>query len=116
MLIVFRRVFPAPFTPGVVRNLGSVVLAPGVVGKLEGPVDEGARRPLFDEVACRVETVGTSPVLFLVFGKAGSAVVGGPYDGRPMVVGRGIDAAIFNVGDMFNFLERYDPTIFRSSW
>jgi len=94
MLMVFRNVLPAPFTPGAVRSLGNAVPPPGVVGKLGKLDDEGARRPLFPEVACRLETVGTIPVLFLVFGNAGSAVVGGPYDGRPVVVGRGIDAAI----------------------
>jgi len=78
ILIVFRNVFPAPFTPGVVRSFGNAVLPPGVVGKLGKLGDEGARRPLFPEVACRLETVGTIPVLFLVFGNAGSAVVGGP--------------------------------------
>jgi hypothetical protein len=79
MLIVFRIVFPAPFTPGAVRNLGrAVLLPPGVDGRLDV---EGARRPLFgNPPACRLAIVGTLPVLFRVFvvGNAGSAVVGGP--------------------------------------
>lgn len=78
MLIVFRNVFPAPFTPGVVRNLGNAVLPPNDVCTLGRLGDEGTRRPLFPVVACRLDTVGTIPVLFLVFGSAGSAVVGGP--------------------------------------
>ena len=79
MLIVFRKVFPAPFTPGAARSLGNAMLPPGDVGILGKLGDEGARRPLFPVVvACRLETVGTIPVLFLVFGNAGSAVVGGP--------------------------------------
>lgn len=45
MLIVFRIVFPAPFTPGVGLNLGRVVLPPGVVGA-ERFACEGARIPL----------------------------------------------------------------------
>lgn len=99
MLIVFRIVFPAPFTPGVVLNLGRVVLPPGVVGA-ERFDAEGARRPLFGNRGGEVlilesEMVGMFPVLFLVFvvGNAGNAVVGGPYEGLD---GRGIAAAIVN--------------------
>jgi len=84
MLIVFLIVFPAAFTPGVVLNLGSVVLPPGVVGGTTFET-EGARRPLFSNRGGEVETleseiVGIFPVLFLVFvvGNAGNAVVGGP--------------------------------------
>lgn len=97
MLIVFRIVFPAPFTPGVVLNLGRVVLPPGVVGA-ERFDAEGARRPLFGNWGGEVlilesEMVGMFPVLFRVFvvGSAGNAVVGGPYEGLD---GRGIAAAI----------------------
>jgi hypothetical protein len=101
MLIVFRIVFPAPFTPGVVLNLGRVVLRPGVLGvEVEIFDTEGARRPLFGNCGGEVlslesEIVGMFPVLFRVFvvGNAGNAVVGGPYEGLD---GRGIAAAITN--------------------
>ena len=63
MLMVFRIVFPAPFTPGVVRDLGRVVLLPPGVDRRLG--DEGARRPLLGSpLACRLAVVGTLPVLF----------------------------------------------------
>lgn len=86
MLICFRIVLPAPFTPGVVLSLGRVVLPPGVPGaEVEVFEDEGARRPLFGSRGGEVlilesEMVGMFPVLFRVFvvGKAGNAVVGGP--------------------------------------
>jgi hypothetical protein len=99
MLIVFLMVFPAALTPGVVRNFGRVVLPPGVVGG--GICDvEGARSPLFGKLRVedpdwKSESVGMLPILLRVFvvGKAGSAVVGGPYEGPD---GRGIAAAIAN--------------------
>jgi hypothetical protein len=84
MLIVFRIVLPAEFTAGpspmaleVVRNLGrAVLLPPGVDGR---PEDEGARSPLLAPPPTRrLETVGTIPTLFRVFGRAGNAAVGGP--------------------------------------
>jgi hypothetical protein len=84
MLIVFLILFPAPLTPGVVRNFGrAMLLPPGVEGRLDV---EGARRPLLGKPpplaasALRLAIVGTLPVLFLVFvvGNAGNAVVGGP--------------------------------------
>lgn len=95
MLTLFLIVFPAPFTPGVVRNFGRAELAPDIVG---GGIcdDDGARSPLFGiwlPSALTSETGEAFPVLFLVFvvGKAGNADVGGPYDGRD---GRGIAAAM----------------------
>jgi hypothetical protein len=85
MLIVFLTLFPAAFTPGVVRNfVRFVVLPPGEEGRLDV---EGARSPLRGsagvagvEAALRFASVGMAPVLLrvLVVGKAGSAVVGGP--------------------------------------
>jgi hypothetical protein len=97
MLIVFLIVFPALFTPGVVRDLGRVELPPGVVGG--GSCDvEGARSPLFGRLGVEApdlksDTVGIPPVLFRVFvvGNAGKAEVGGPHEG---LEGRGRDAAI----------------------
>jgi hypothetical protein len=98
ILIVFLSVFPVAFTPGVVRNFGKVRLLTGVVGAVCDV--EGARRPLFgkgvdvpDFESENVESVGMVPVLFRVFGSAGNADVGGPYDG---LEGRGIAAAIVN--------------------
>ena len=93
MLMVFLMVFPAAFTPGVVRNFGSVVCELDAEGR---PDVEGARSPLFGKlggVLSKLDTVGIAPVLFRVFveGKAGRAVVGGPYDG---LEGLGIAAAM----------------------
>lgn len=100
MLIVFLMVLPAAFTPGAVRNLGRVELPPGVAGGI--PDVEGARSPLFGKLGgevpllSKLDKVGIAPVLLRVFvvGKAGSAVVGGPYDG---LEGRGIAAAMTNM-------------------
>jgi len=85
MLIVFLIDFPAPFTPGPVRNLGRTVELPfGVPSGVEGRLDtEGARRPLFGKPEAsdlRLAIVGTFPVLLRVFvvGRAGKAVFGGP--------------------------------------
>ena len=84
MLIVFRMVLPAPFTPGVGFDFGSDELPPGVVG-FETCDDEGARRPLFGKFGAKEpgfesESEGIFPVLLRVFdtGNAGRAVVGGP--------------------------------------
>lgn len=85
MLIVFLMVLPAPFTPGVNFDFGSVELLLGVVGWVRC-VAEGARRPLFGRLGGGTRDVldsdpaGMFPVLFLVFetGKAGRAVLGGP--------------------------------------
>lgn len=100
MLIVFRIVFPAPFTPGVPLSFGRVVLPPGVVGA-ERFECEGARMPLLGNRGGEVlildsERSGMFPVLFRVFvvGNAGNADVGGPYDGLD---GRGNAAAIMNI-------------------
>lgn len=101
MLIVFRIVFPAEFTPGglpktlgVVRSFGRAgLLPPGVDGRLDV---EGARRPLLPiPPAFRLEAVGTSPLLFRVFGSAGKGDVGAPWDGPEC---RGIDVAISPCG------------------
>ena len=81
MLMVFLIVFPASFTPGVVRSLWRVVLAPGDEGTL---VVEGARSPLFGRLGAastlKSDVVGLAPMLLrvLIVGKAGRAVVGGP--------------------------------------
>lgn len=103
MLIVFRSVFPAPFTPGAVRSFGSGEVGPpptGVVGRESCPCD-GARSPLFGRVGVEApdlksDMVGMPPVLFRVLfaGSAGRAAVGGPKDG---LEGRGSDAAILNI-------------------
>ena len=95
ILIVFRIVFPAPFTPAVVLSFGKAVLPPGVAGLR---LEEGARRPLFGRLGVEApglvsERVGMLPVLFRVFaaGNAGNGDCGGPYDGLD---GRGRAAAI----------------------
>ena len=97
MLMVFRNVFPAPFTPGVVLSLGKTVLPPGVVRAARFEC-EGARIPLFgnrggEVLVLESDMVGMFPVLFRVFvvGSAGRAEVGGPYEGLD---GRGSAAAI----------------------
>jgi hypothetical protein len=100
MLIVFRIVLPAAFTPGaavalpvpgVVRSLGRPVFGGGVL------VVDGALRPLLGRGVCspirESDGIVNAPILFRVLsaGKAGSADVGGPYDGR---AGRGMVVAI----------------------
>ena len=100
MLIVFRIVFPAAFTPGVGRPFGIGEVGPfptGVFGK-ESCECDGARSPLFGRVGVEApdlnsDIVGIPPVLLrvLVVGSAGKAAVGGPKEG---LEGRGIDAAI----------------------
>ena len=81
MLIVFRIVLPAAFTPGTVRTFGRDVVGSGVVGVC---VLEGVRRPLLGKgvcnPVCESAIVGIAPVLFRVFvvGIAGKDVVGGP--------------------------------------
>lgn len=86
MLMVFRIVFPALFTPGVDFDFGSAEppLPPGVVGVARCD-DEGARRPLFgtfgvNDPGFESEMEGMFPVLLRVLdtGNAGNAVVGGP--------------------------------------
>lgn len=91
MLMVFLIVLPAAFTPGVPLCFGNGVLGPDVadVGVLK--FEEGARRPLLGRVGVDTsvfvsEIVLIPPMLFLDFvGKAGNAVVGGPYEGRGIV-------------------------------
>jgi hypothetical protein len=67
------------------------VVGAGVVGGRK--VVDGARRPLLGVFLADLEGVVMPPVLFLVFatGRAGSATVGGPFDGRD---GRGSVVAI----------------------
>jgi len=87
ILIVFRSVFPAAFTPGVVLILERALLLPAALGVdgFESCDDEGARNPLFEKfgIAAESETEPILPVLFRVFvvGNAGNADVGGPYEG-----------------------------------
>lgn len=94
MLMVFRIVLPAAFTPGVPRGLGRAVIGAGVVGAV--CMLEGVRRPVLGSgvwgPSLESGIVGMAPVLFLVFvvGIAGNAVEGGPIDGlegRGMVAG-----------------------------
>ena len=89
MLIVFRTVFPAEFTPGVLLCFCSVL------DPASNPL-EGARSPLLGrgvERPCESTGVGMPPVLLRVFcdGMGGNADVGGPMDGRD---DRGNDVAI----------------------
>lgn len=103
MLIVFRMLFPASFTPGVPRSLGRVVLPLPGEGR---PLDvEGARSPLLGRLGAesallKSERVGMAPVLLRVFvaGSAGRAVVGGPYEG---LEGRGIAAAMMTAAGVY---------------
>jgi hypothetical protein len=99
ILIVFRMLFPASLTPGF-RSLGrAVLLPPGEDAMLEGMPDvEGARSPLLGRLGAasdllNSERVGMAPVLLrvLVGGRAGKAVLGGPYEGLD---GLGIAAAM----------------------
>jgi hypothetical protein len=95
MLIVFRIVLPAVFTPGIFRTFGGDVVGNGAIGRV--CVLEGVRRPLLGRgvcnPTCKSAVVGIAPVLFRVFvvGIAGNEVVGGPYDGRD---GCGVAAAM----------------------
>lgn len=80
MLIVFRIVLPATFTPGVDLNFGRVFCKDALKS---GVPPEGARSPLFGKgVENPLESgiVGIAPMLFLVLvvGNAGKADVGGP--------------------------------------
>jgi hypothetical protein len=92
MLTVLRMVLPAPFTAAdTARGCGSADVGAGVVGGRN--VVEGARIALFGVFGPDLPGVGIPPVLFLVFvtGSAGSAMVGGPTEGRE---GRGKVVAI----------------------
>lgn len=88
MLIVFLKVFPTAFTPGV-DFLEAPLLPTGVgVCGNDDCDEEGARKPLFGKPGIAAdseddESVGMLPVLFRVFvvGNAGKADVGGPNDG-----------------------------------
>jgi hypothetical protein len=86
MLIVFLIVLPAAFTPGVGFDFRRLLLPVGlgVVG-FGSCDDDGTRKPLFGRlgVDSTSDTVDTLPRLFrvLVVGSAGSADVGGPYEG-----------------------------------
>jgi len=94
MLIVFRIDFPAALTPDTARILGREPPALGVVGSDDV---EGARSELLGKLGIESERssgeVCMPPVLLRVFfdGNAGSAVVGGPYDGLD---GLGSEAAM----------------------
>jgi len=86
MLTVFRNVLPAPFMPAMPdteRGWGSAVVGGGVAGGRR--LVDGARSPVLGAIGANlVAGVGTPPVLLRVLptGKAGSAIVGGPFDGR----------------------------------
>lgn len=101
MLMVFLRVLPAAFTPGVVRNFGRLVLDPGVTGG-GIPEEEGARNEDLGRrggdssslLRSGVDGLLSAPLRVLV-GNAGKAVVGGPYAG---LEGRGMAAAMTDGG------------------
>lgn len=96
MLTVLRNVRTEELLMAeAVRGCGRAEVGAGVVGGRKPA--EGALRPLFEfGVDGALEAVvGMPPVLFLVFGtgRAGSAMVGGPFDGR---AGRGRVAISLN--------------------
>lgn len=83
MLTVFRIVLVGP--PPIedtARGCGSAVVGAGVDGG--GKVVEGARRPVLGVLLPECESVAMPPVLcrVLLMGNAGSAAVGGPFEGR----------------------------------
>jgi hypothetical protein len=93
MLTVFRIVLPAALTPLTARIWGNAL--DGLRG---GRFADGARKPLLGVVGADLVEIadGMLPVLLrvLVTGKAGSAMLGGPLDGRE---GRGSVVAIVEV-------------------
>lgn len=86
MLTVFRNVLPAlliPAIPDTARGWGSAVVGGGVAGGR--CVVDGARRPDLGVACANLDAgVGKPPVLLRVLptGRAGRAMVGGPFDGR----------------------------------
>jgi len=90
MLTVFLKVLPAALTPDTDR-WGSDPLAFGEAGGRR--LDDGARRPDLGVAGVDLlEGAVRLPVLFLVLatGSAGSAIVGGAFDGRDGL-GRAVD-------------------------
>lgn len=83
MLTVFLIVLPAALNPDADLGWGRATVGAGVVGGRND--DDGARRPVLGVFGVDLLT-GTAkpPVLFRVLpiGRAGSATVGGPFDGR----------------------------------
>jgi hypothetical protein len=81
ILTVLRIVLPAEFTPDTARGCGRAPVGAGDVGARY--VDDGARNPVFG-VPDLLPGVDRAPILLrvLLTGRAGSAVVGGPIEGR----------------------------------
>lgn len=96
MLTTFLIDFPVGFAPGVKletwRGVGRPDIGVGDKGGLLYVLD-GTRRPVLGVLLADLEGGARAPVLFLVFGtgRAGRAMLGGPFDGRD---GRGSVAAI----------------------
>jgi len=85
---------PMPETPDTVLGAGRAPVGAGRAGG--GNAADGARSPVFGVLGVdRLVRVGTPPVLFRVLptGRAGRALVGGPFDGRE---GRGRAADIMS--------------------
>lgn len=109
MLTVFRRPLPAAFTTGSGFSWGRALVGAGEGGDR---MVEGARKPLLGVAGIDLRELielmePIFPVLFrvLLTGRAGSAMLGGPLDGR---AGRGSVVAIMvsgEVNDLFLFLK-----------
>ena len=83
MLTVFLIVLPAPLNPETDLGCGRATVGAGVVGG-RNDVD-GARSPILGVLGVdRLPGTTNPPVLFRVLptGNAGSATVGGPFEGR----------------------------------
>jgi hypothetical protein len=80
MLTVFLIVLPAALTPDTDLGWGSDPVGAGVAGGSR--LADGARRPLLGVVG--VDLLARLLLLFLVLltGSAGSAIVGGEFEGR----------------------------------
>ncbi len=83
MLTTFLIVLPALLSPEADLGCGKEPVGAGVVGGRKAA--DGARNPVLGvDGVDLVADVGTPPVLFRVLptGRAGRAIVGGPFDGR----------------------------------
>jgi hypothetical protein len=94
MLTVFLIVLPAALTPDADLDCGPELIVMGDVGGCM--FVDGARRPLLGVAGVDLKEAESPPVLFLVLfmGSAGSAIVGGPLEGRAGL-GSAVDILMF---------------------
>lgn len=94
MLTVFLSVLPAALTPDTDLGCGPDPIGMGDVGGWR--LEDGARRPLLGVAGVDLKEADRPPVLFLVLltGSAGSAIDGGPLEGRAGL-GSAVDISTF---------------------